>query len=410
MFNNSNRKKIVLCIVLLLSIICLAFPQSPTYRLLVVYTDSVGKAMPNIRDYINAWAINQANTIYAQSDPGNQPLYQVQLAAIRNVHYIETYPDNDIIALLNGIWSGTGSFADLRDLRDRTSSDVVLLLHNNQHASGCAMVSSPNYYGDRYYCAAVVNYLMMQESFEAVHEIGHLMGAAHQWGNKDSTTTRAPLYAHAFAIPIGKTTIMYSFSMGSNTLPYFSNPNIAIGGFPIGKTDSAYNVKRLRENIAGIDNWRSAPSIVAVQNYTINNQEFADIQATGTININSPFTVEQGGQLNLYSGNSSLAKKRSIANDQEEIPPPNPLAASVKSFALKKVTGAIKASYTLTSNSDVTFRVFNVQGKLVSEKNLGAQNAGRYTEKLLKNSKQSHQMYVVIMKAGNMLTKQTFFF
>jgi len=105
--------------------------------------------------------------------------------------------------------------------------------------------------------------------------------------------------------------------------------------------------------------------------------------------------------VNGYQG-GALAKRR--AGD-EEPPRSQPIYAktvsSVVSFTTQVRMKTIVVRYTLPKETDVAFRLLDMQGKLLTERTLGMVAAGAHSEPLNMDLRHGQQMCVLIMRAGN---------
>jgi hypothetical protein len=176
---------------------------------------------------------------------------------------------------------------------------------------------------------------------------------------------------------------------------------------PAGNADSAYNALVYLNNAVGVNNFRTTPASVTVQNATIHSQEFGDIVATSSINIGSGFTVMSNGQLNLSVG-SGVSKKCTSPSGKNE--PENSTVektmSSVTAFSIQTVHNAITVRYSLTKDVKVNFKIFTIQGQLIMEKDLGLRSAGSNLQTFKLPANCGHQMYAVMMRAGNMAFRQ----
>jgi hypothetical protein len=427
MFFKYKQRKFVFFLVFIFSIIFVSEGQQ-TYRLLAIFTPSASNAIggSNVRAWINAWAIIEVNLIYSLSaDPGGNPISRVELAAIDSV----TYTEVDMVKDLDSMRSGTGVFANVPTLRDRYSADVVLLVTNKAGYTGVTRIPVPPNYATAYYAFTVANYDYILNRFSSAHETGHMFGGQHSWW--DPAHDAAWLYGHGWGDrptpvnPNGTWGTVMCYNYGRQ--PYFSNPDQSYSGHPCGKADSADNARVHFENAAGINNFRTTPASVTYPNDTIQNQEYGDAIATNSISsngiirvrgelrlraiqavtINSGFTVDQSGILTVAAGTGALGKKS--AKDDYQPRPETPYVKtlpSITSFDVRSNNRAISVRYSLPKETAVTFKIFDLRGKIIIERNLELRNAGNHSEKFRMASRHSQQMYAFIMIAGNTAIKK----
>lgn len=255
----------------------------PATRVLVLYNDNAYNANPNVNQVATS-AIAQLNTIL-----GNSAVSESQLRyTLAGVDYLNFQENNDPSATVYSLRDNSTA----QNLRAYYSADLVILLTQFPFANGtvvgAAFVSyntnSPN---DAY---GVVNINgVLNRTFS--HEIGHLLGCEHET-YPSSYFARGFIWTEdlpGFNDPVHKT-VMHTIP--SNSIPYFSNPNVTYGDqiyLPTGTTNN-YSVAKIIFQAPAISNWNS------------NNDECMFISGDGYIyNSNQSFTWCANGSYPIQS-------------------------------------------------------------------------------------------------------------
>jgi hypothetical protein len=89
------------------------------------------------------------------------------------------------------------------------------------------------------------------------HELGHNMGCAH---DRDNAGGASYSYAYGYRTPGNQWRTVMAYAPGTR-IPYFSNPNVTFGGFPlgvpIGQAGPCFNALALNNNAPTIAAWRT---------------------------------------------------------------------------------------------------------------------------------------------------------
>ncbi len=211
---------------------------------LVVYTDDARAAAggrTQIETLIDQ-AINDTNASYANSGINQR----VRLVATAEVNYNET---GNAATDKTNLRNGTANLQIARDLRDAYAADLVTMIieTNTQNLCGEAYnvmgTVSTNFAPDAY--DVVVRNLCAVANHSFAHELGHLMGARHDW-YADATNNSPYTYNHGYVVtptlPNPWRTIMaYNDECGAQMpvvtctrISYWSNPNIIYNGLGTG--------------------------------------------------------------------------------------------------------------------------------------------------------------------------------
>jgi hypothetical protein len=195
---------------------------------LVVYTDDAraGEGGTTAIETLIALAVAETNTSYGNSGI-TQQLNQVHSA---EVAYNET--SFNWYTTLDRLTNPADGYMDeVHTIRNSYCADEVVLLVDNMDSCGIAWVNS-----SASSAFAVVSTDCATGYYSFGHELGHNMGARHDWYVDDTDT-----YAHAYVnFPDRWRTIMAYNNDCSDRgyyctrLPYWSNPFVSYGSDPMG--------------------------------------------------------------------------------------------------------------------------------------------------------------------------------
>ncbi len=186
--------------------------------------------------------------------------------------------------ILEALTNGTDGLEKVHQLRDQYGADVVAFIVASLSACGRSNVmfeTSPGFESQAY---AVIRRNCAVTNLSFGHELGHVMGARHEWGI-DGQDLKKPevLYNHGFvqsapdsSIPAWRTIMAIDANClnspptnCSARIPYWSNPNVSYpdaSGDPMGVGNgekAADNHLRLKNTAAIVANFRcSLPSVV----------------------------------------------------------------------------------------------------------------------------------------------------
>ena len=210
----------------------------PVIDLLVVYTSRARTAAGGtrrMRELIQL-AVAETNRSYENSQLDQR---------LNLVHYEEVdYEEESFPEALSHLTHPTDGVMDnIHALRDEHAADEVVLLIEDFTACGLAwlmMAVSPSF---ETYAFAVVNQACATGNYSFGHELGHNMGAQHDWYEYLKFFGLPPAFPYSFGYinaSAGWRTIMaYNAEcedrgLDCSRLPYWSNPDLTLDGEPMG--------------------------------------------------------------------------------------------------------------------------------------------------------------------------------
>jgi hypothetical protein len=203
-------------------------------------------------------AIADANAAYQNS----QVNAQLNLVYLGQVTYPET---GDMNAALGALQSnGDGVMDEVHVLRNQYGADLVCLVDEDANYCGIAYVMQTVSTAFASYAFSVV-YSDCLSSLTLPHEVGHNQGNQHD--RADSSFAGAYPYSYGWRRCVsdgtGFRTIMSYACTGGTRIPYFSNPNLALYGYPLGvayeidPANAADNVRSMNNTAATMAAFRS---------------------------------------------------------------------------------------------------------------------------------------------------------
>jgi hypothetical protein len=230
----------------------LATPSTPTadspvgIDVLVAYTNAARTAVADIEATIEL-AVAEANQSYENS------VINLRLSLVDSfqVSYSETGKSFDtILAEFVGM-------ADVNNRRTLSGADMAVLIINQPDFCGLAdtiMADATNAF-------AVVHYDCATGYYSFAHELGHLQGARHDPADDPTSTPFA--YGHGYqqtsSAPEWRTIMAYACAGGCPRLQYWSNPNIAHNGMPMGTAATCDNARVLNETASTVAAFKTRP-------------------------------------------------------------------------------------------------------------------------------------------------------
>lgn len=218
-------------------------------------------------------SILSTNNGYANSGV----VQRVNLVGMREVSYNEFVPgasDPDrwyyaLYRLTSGYWNGVESpnnyLADARAYREQYGADLVVMVTDLTYYCGLGWLGGGP--GD-----AAIGYSVVQtdcigsSDYSFQHEMGHNMGACHDWANTSSDTEEYcwENYSHGYQQYAGNfyTVMAYSPGYGFTRINRWSNPNLSYNGYltgvPLNQSNPAYNTLTLNNTAYNVANYRQS--------------------------------------------------------------------------------------------------------------------------------------------------------
>ena len=231
---------------------------------LVVYTGAARSAAGGttaMETLINL-AVAETNQSYANSGITQR----LNLVHTAEVSYSESDFDWSItLSRLRG--TSDGYMDNVHTLRDTYCADEVVLIVNSGGYCGLAYMMTYVSHGFNTWAFAVVARGCATGYYSFGHELGHNMGARHDWYVDDGTVPYG--YAHGYV----NATYRWRTIMAYNTecsdggsycqrLQYWSNPDVNYGDAPMGVPEGQYhpadNRKTLNNTAYTAANWRAS--------------------------------------------------------------------------------------------------------------------------------------------------------
>lgn len=424
----------------LLTLVALAFSvaYAQSWRALIVYTNylyvdqdpSEGRRYlsgTNLHSSVFAPLFDEMNDIYANSGTDVR-------AEIAGVIWDKTFTSTSAQADLYAITQHTGGMAQYVDMLDEYAADILILRDGPITTNaGIALFHSFGWSagGYTYPSAASIGYgalwIGVDYPWVWVHEAGHTHNATHcdgyrmvingalafvpyngsggvagfndvmsyQEGNPDCTDPAAFVYddgQHGFL-----TTKTYTLSNPSMNFSLWLSPWWL--SYPIGiTTPTNHNATAIHNTWASaVRGYRNTPSNLTITSgMSMEQFDYADFRATGTVTINPGFRAENVSQLRITVGSNALTKK---GVDPENPAPEAKTLPQAFSVRLKVDRQGTLLTGTLPKESHLFLRVLKVTGEIVYERDLGAQDAGNF-QRGLEFVPKKNGLYLFQVRAG----------
>jgi hypothetical protein len=219
-------------------------------NLIVAYSGRVASKYSDAGRELVALSIEEANQSFRNSNLGH--------VRLKLVHAYQTDYVEDALHFEH-LWRfadmGDGYMEEIHGLREKYDADVAVLMVDDP--SGCGLAT--RVYANPDEAFAVVHHDCAFMSYSVAHEIGHLIGARHEF-NMDKLMTPFP-YGHGYVNGTKWRDIMsYKQSCGGcPRLPVWSSPRVMVSGERAG-TAMEDNARVIAEQAARVSNFRASRS------------------------------------------------------------------------------------------------------------------------------------------------------
>ena len=256
---------------------------SQTVDVVVGYTAGLAQARGG--DSAARTRINNLVEVTNQAYTNSGLQAKLRLTHAMRVDYADATSNSDALSKLTGYKSGTGAVSvdpalqPLRNAREEHHGDLVVLLRSfkTPENGGCGIAwllggrQTALDQSDAGFGYTVVadgsdfdevdskTYFCREETF--AHELGHLMGQAHN--TEDASTAGAHAYSYGYrqSITGGFYTVMaYRLAdAGQFAIRHFANPQVNYNGAPTGVPDAADNARSMSQTMPIVSAFRVAP-------------------------------------------------------------------------------------------------------------------------------------------------------
>lgn len=256
----------------------------------------------NIEDWID-FAVAETNLAYE-----NSGIYQrLRLVHLREVNYQES---DDFGRDLDRLMGKNDGYLDtIHALRDQHAADFVTLFIAD--AADYCGISEPMDSGNyQNYEAFAFNVVKVGDgclvNLVLAHELGHGMGAQHDYATTGGEYQGLYYYSYGYRHPGGafRTVMAYDCPTNCPRLPYFSGPNVIVGrdmvAGRIDEVDNARTLNNTRQIVAGLRTANIAPGALDAVRSFVPVLKDADQSSSPTVE-----TQTVAGTLNRYLGFAS---------------------------------------------------------------------------------------------------------
>ncbi len=352
---------------------------------LAVYTGAARQAaggITAIENLINL-ALTETNQSYANS--GVNP--RLRLVHMEEVSYAES---GDMSTDLSRLQNSSDSFMDnVHTLRNTHAADLVSLIVEGGSYCGIAyvMTNVSSAFEDDAFSVTARNCATGYYSFG--HEIGHNMGARHDW-YVDPTSNSPYTYNHGYSnlTDRWRTVMAYNTQCSDSgfnctRLPYWSNPNVTYGGDPMGIPEGSFqaadNRKALNNSAYTVANFRDSGGTSPAAGPLVYSSHSVDDNTVGQSSGNNNGIAECGEAIELF-----VWLRNQGATTAENVAATLSTTSPYVNFSDNLTTyGNIGSGFTLASLDDFDFSISagTPNGHIIQfNLNITADNGGPWSD------------------------------
>lgn len=263
-------------------------------KVLVLYTPAAENSVSNI--YNTALlAEEESNLSFANSGVN----CNLELVYIGKTNYYEISSSIDKIRFKE---TNDGYLDEVHTLRDKYAADVCVLLVNYNNGM-CGEAYTIKAQSDEAFC--VVNVQCATGYYSFIHEIGHLLGCRHDYGQDPANSPYK--FGHGYVYPNGgwRTIMAYNTHCnGCTRLPYWSNPNITYNGVPMGTTDKCNNTRVWNIRYGEVGSFKNVSSNVVITTNTLpGSLDYGFIEACTHVETSGSVNLHDGQEVTVKAGN-----------------------------------------------------------------------------------------------------------
>lgn len=338
-------------------------------------------------------AVAESNQAYINSGIN----LQMELAASVRVNYTES---GDYSTDLNRFQGTSDGYMDeIHTYRDLYAADVNVLIFNNSAYCGLASTILAN--AGSAFC--VVHYSCATGYYSFAHEIGHLQGARHNPEADNSTSPFAYGHGYVYTAALWRTVMAYNLN-GETRIQYFSNPNIAYNGVPMGTTSTHNNARVLNGTVGTVNNFRNVASSVTINSSgAVINDESSDAIATSEVILQNGFQASGNSEFSariISCVEADAANSTSVVNAGESQLSDNRLVLAVYPTITE---GPVYISIDNSSLKNAEILVSDNSGRIVIQSN---NNAGKNVITLNLGHLSNGIYFIQVKQAGKIITRK----
>ena len=263
-------------------------------KVLVLYTQNAANSVSNI---VNTTLL--AEELSNQSFVNSGINCKIELVYIGKTNYIETNSLSDVTYFKK---RDDGYIDEVHILREKYAADVCVLLTNYNFAT-CGRADTIKANDSNAFC--VVQALTCATAwYSFIHEIGHLVGCRHDYGNDVSNNPYE--FGHGYINPNKTWRTIMAYGNNCNycdRINYWSNPFVTYEGEPMGTEDRCNNVKVWNSRYYDVGTFENPSNNIAILSNTIQaTLDYGFIEAGNNIWTNGYVNLQNGQSLAIKAG------------------------------------------------------------------------------------------------------------